>query len=284
MTNELDTSNWFDLKNYDKLNELDLAGWAELLAFRHHYYLLTNISKNATTLFTSDFEDEYLVDSLKNRSHWTLSDLDEFCFNIEDDLIDAVAYLKQGAVSLTPGIPKSPTWPAVCDLSELDVFNLALESGTSYEYPFNPNVNFSEMDKQPIGFNNENKVPVNINLNATDEQINIEFSRWLAGRRKAASIQSPKKLFTKADFDYWILYGVIPYLDLMLIAKIEGKKITQNKMANLIFPTEYNIDTTGRIRDTTKPEAERLITNEIHRSLSAQSVYKKWDEKRLKSS
>ncbi len=34
MSKELDTS-WFDLKNYDKLNELDLGGWCKQLTARH---------------------------------------------------------------------------------------------------------------------------------------------------------------------------------------------------------------------------------------------------------
>jgi hypothetical protein len=114
-----------------------------------------------------------------------------------------------------------------------------------------------------------------INLSATDEQIKNDFSHWLTHYRKAINYQPQKKLFTQTDFDYWVQYGVIPYLDLTLIAKIEGKKITQNKLAKLIFPNEYDVDTTGRLRDTTKPEAERLIKNNIHRTLLTQLAYEK---------
>ena len=33
LSKEFDTS-WFDLKNYDKLNELDLYGWVEQIGIR----------------------------------------------------------------------------------------------------------------------------------------------------------------------------------------------------------------------------------------------------------
>lgn len=70
-----------------------------------------------------------------------------------------------------------------------------------------------------------------INLSASDEQIKNDFSHWLTHYRQAINYQHLKMLFTQADFEYWVEYGVIPYLDLVLIAKIEDKKITQNKMA-----------------------------------------------------
>jgi hypothetical protein len=75
-----------------------------------------------------------------------------------------------------------------------------------------------------------------INLSASDEQFKNDFSHWLTHYWQAINDQHQKMLFTQADFDYWIEYGVIPYLDLVLIAKIEDKKITQNKMAQLVFP------------------------------------------------
>jgi len=114
-----------------------------------------------------------------------------------------------------------------------------------------------------------------INLSATNEQIQNDLIHWLTHYRQAVNDQNQKKLFTQVDFDYWVEYGVIQYLDLMLIAKIEGKKITQNKLARMIFPNEYDVDIVERVRKVTKPTAEWLIKSEIYRALSTQLAYEK---------
>ena len=89
----------------------------------------------------------------------------------------------------------------------------------------------------------------------------------------------PKKvLYTQDDFDYWIKYCVIPYLDLTLIAKIEGKIIKQSAMGKLIFPDELNDDDknpVGIISATTQPTAKWLIKTKIHRTLLTQLVSQK---------
>ncbi len=106
---------------------------------------------------------------------------------------------------------------------------------------------------------------VTINLNATDEQIENDFSHWLTHYRKASGYCVPKKkahekLFTQNTFDFWIEFGLIPYLDLMLVAKIEGKEeITHAKYGELIFPDESIEDPEYRIRTVTIPEAKRLM-------------------------
>ncbi len=109
-----------------------------------------------------------------------------------------------------------------------------------------------------------------INLFATDEQIKQDFTDWLENSRRMADIKPQKKLFSQVNFDYWIEYGVIQYLDLVLIAKIEGKKITQNQLARLIFPNEHEIDIVERLRKVTKPTAESLMKNQTYKSLSLQ--------------
>ena len=117
-------------------------------------------------------------------------------------------------------------------------------------------------------------------MNAPDEQIKKDFSHWLLHYRKAAGYHLPKKkihkkLFTQKTFDYWIKYGLIPYIDLVLVAKMEGKEITQEKLGELIFPDEPSVDQAYRIRTITKPEAERLIKHKVHQSLIQQAANEK---------
>ena len=270
---EFDTS-WFDLNHYEKFKDLNLAGWEEQLTNRWHYYLLVDILKDCLPFCINDFTAEQLINKIKPDKYLCLEDFndkDNQDFPGESELIAIITNLKQGnadiARTMRPRIPAH----SVYDTSELDVFNLALNYGILNMSVSDFDERSSEMNKNPIG-EFFGRLTVNIELHATDEQIKFEFSQWLESHRKT-TIQAQKKLITKKDFDYWNQYGVIPYLDLMLLAKIEGKKITQHKLAKLLFPNEYDIDITGRIRETTKPEADRLIKNEIHRLLSIQLVH-----------
>ena len=119
---------------------------------------------------------------------------------------------------------------------------------------------------------------VTIDLDATDEQIENDFCHWLTHYRKASGYRVPEKkahekLFTQKTFDYWIKHGFIPYLDLMLIAKIEGKEeFTHAKLGEIIFPDEAIENSEYRIRTITIPGAERLLEDSTRWSLLAQAA------------
>ena len=121
----------------------------------------------------------------------------------------------------------------------------------------------------------QSEAHVVIDICATDEQIKNEFTHWLAHYRKSVDSQQENKLYTQTDLDYWDKYAVIPYIDLVFMAKISGKKITHNKLARLIFPNEYDVDIVDRLRKVTKPAAEELLKNKIHKTLSRQLAYQK---------
>lgn len=84
-----------------------------------------------------------------------------------------------------------------------------------------------------------------------------------------------KELYIQKDFDHWIWCGVIPYIDLMLVADIEYKGITQEELGAIIFPNDPDpdLDTLERIRQVTKPLAEELILNKMYKTLLAQLAY-----------
>ncbi|MCX7103252.1 MAG: DUF6387 family protein [Methylobacter sp.] len=274
MTEELDTS-WFDLKNYDKFKDLDLEGWKEQLTNRWYYYLVVDICNIALPFSINDFTVEQLIDKSKPKHSVYSEDFDEDSyqgFPVESQLIAIITNLKQGNADESCTILSMPEAPSVYDVSGLDVYNMALKCGILNMLDSDFDERVSEMNRQPVT-DFDGTFTVNIDLHATDEQIKYEFSQWLANYRKTATFKAQKKLIAQKDFDYWNKYGVIPYLDLMLLAKIEGKKITQHKLAKLIFPNEYDIDITGRIRETTKPEADRLIDNRIHKMLTIQLAH-----------
>jgi hypothetical protein len=142
--------------------------------------------------------------------------------------------------------------------------------------------NWQEMLAKPFEKGLNGTATIKINLYATDEKLRNDFDQWLKDIRKSTGYEdnipknvskkklSKKKLYTQEDFDHWIKFGVIPYLDLMLVADIEYKVITQEELAPLIFPYESALDTYTRIGQITKPTADQLINNRMYKTLLAQ--------------
>lgn len=282
MAEELDTS-WFDIKNYEVLKTLSIDGWVKVLRTRYaNHYSITE----------------------RNRPYW-MGGIIPYPF-----LKVRAAKLKKGIVidneannigvdykanSILKGDPFSTTsvnslssyelalladddlpqvWEACKHMSEYDARCYDSDSD------FIPDENLTKIASTSHDINirqgwdtSHHLAYVAIDLYATDEQIKEDLNHWLTNYRKEIKHQSQKRLFKQADFDYWIRYGVIPYLDLDFIAKIEGKKITQEKMAQLIFPNEFV--GSDRIRQTTKREADRLIKEKTHEALSAQCFSEK---------
>lgn len=117
---------------------------------------------------------------------------------------------------------------------------------------------------------------VTINLAATDKQIQNDFKHWLTHYRKEMNYPSETKLFnqTKEKLAYLVKYKVIPYLDLLLVAKIQGKKITYNELGHLLFPDEPTyVDTKDRVEKVTKRLADQITRNELHKTLSTQLAH-----------
>lgn len=266
MAEEFDTS-WFDLKNYEVFKTMTIDEWVEQLALRVFYHNRFSQYKEGGQIFlhsdkmSDDEMRTYLVQSLEL----------------------ATSCLKMGDRSVIVRDHTLMQSNSVLDLAMLDVFEMAQDDRFIRVRPDKCNNNFfeenedlfEEMSTQPFGFwNNESQATIKVNLYATDEQIQRDFSQWLTDCRQKSVIKPPKKILSQTKIDYWIQYGVIPYIDLVLISRFEGKRITQYKLAQLIFPDEYDVDIVGRLRQVTKPEAARIINNNFHKTLYAQSSLK----------
>ncbi len=263
MAEELDVS-WFDLSNYDELASMDLSGWHTQIDVRNFISrlilkkserdvlsIMKGLQKNPIWLF-----DNEVLGELMERYH----SLSVYQFNTYS-VFSTPAYLRW--ISRTSA-----------DESLQDIWNLCEEYDENEEYD-------AELDAAiytPYDFICHQKVGVSviphanltIDLTATDEQILSDFQHWLTEYRKATGYESNKNNFTDKDLNYWHELRLLPYIDLTLSAAIEGKKITQAKIANLIFSDYQHIDTVDKLRRTTKPKAEWLLRNETVSAIEAQ--------------
>jgi hypothetical protein len=245
MSAELDVS-WFDLKKYDGFVKLDLNGWYVQLCTR-------------STLFESIHKENNFLPIMrglqKNPIHKTTYECDgfhkEFSFN-------------------TVSVYSTPTFYVWLD-RELNEVPIDIERDASIPYDFLIRQNGIEMDD----------ANVIVDLNATDEQILSDFKHWLTEYRNATGHKSNKNNFSDKDLAYWHESRLLPYIDLTLSAAIEGKKIMQTKIASLVFKDYQDIDVVDKLRRTTKPKAEWLLSDETLAAIDVQLNSSKGRNKKL---
>ncbi len=243
---ELDTS-WFDLKNYEKLKELNLCEWVGLLTWRG---LIISVTPYNFGFFKVSPVNKWIIESA-NKSNKSET------FSVQNMTVADIGVIQQSE-------KLNNALQIFDELTDSD-FNNFLR-----QYP-NLRQQQSEYYKQflsPISSFFDNQMHyVSVNLKASDEQIMSDFRQWLSEYRKITGIEQPivKKrknplpAFTNNDLSRWVEYRVLPYIDLTMIAQLEGKEMTYPKIANLIFPDVYDVDIVERVKKTTKPEADRLI-------------------------
>lgn len=276
MAKELDTS-WFDLKNYDALKTMSTEGWIWQLIARDQYH---KVERNR--LLSHDEDDRYLSSVASVLKSGVIADDPNYPHEMHNIRAEGVLEGQPFSTVSVNSLASCYLWRMAKDNDLAHVWE-ACEHAWDFSFEVDCNNDLIEIAhtphdfhiKQYSNFEIEPSAHVVVNLSATDEQIKNDFAHWLTHYRQAINYQHKKKLYTQVDFDYWVEYGVIPYLDLVLIAKIEGKKITQNKLARIIFPDEYDVDIVERLRKITKPTAEWLIKSEICNALSTQLAYEK---------
>lgn len=109
---------------------------------------------------------------------------------------------------------------------------------------------------------------VAVELNSSDEVILDDFKNWLIEARKHTGKQAFQKLFSEARLRRWHDARVLEYLDLTTWHKNNGMEITQGQIAEVIFPDDRTGGATERVRKTTKPLVNELMTPDFINSLS----------------
>ena len=257
MTEELNTS-WFDLKNYEKLNELDFWGWEKQLSKRcrvrddkeRAVFSLKEIKINPIVEYRTPLSD-YKAWKQSGSNDNDAAMYAHFSENYKPWWHDpAIRPFNTYSIMSTPALY---AWHHKDDdKPSLVTMNLAATGG------------YHGLDDR-LG-------NITIDLTATDKQIKSDFSRWLTEYRKTIDYESYKTNFTDKDLSNWVKWRLLPYIDLTLVAAIEKKTITTVEIGKLIYPdTERHfVDITERMRKTVIPKANWLFRNETLQALRAQ--------------
>lgn len=269
MSKELDVS-WFDLKKYDALAELDLKGW----------YM--QIDARLCIIYEGDLMNEIEILSaireLQNNPIWQ--------FNDERGGEESATCHDSPRYPFNTYSVYSPSVYHVWESRKLEEYGHVFFQDVwnqCEKFGWGGNPEQDALMHEPYDFlykkfdelDDGSDTHVTINLTATDEQILSDFQHWLTEYRKAVGRESNKKNFSDKDLACWYESRLLPYIDLTLSAAIEGKKITQAKIAELLC---LDLD---KLRKTIKPKAEWLFRHETLTAIedqlsSLKGRYKKW--------
>ncbi len=104
---------------------------------------------------------------------------------------------------------------------------------------------------------------ITIDLEAPDDLILREFSEWLAVQRSvegASGQRGPKKCFDRSDFEDWIDFRVLAFIDLRFACMNGECRLTQHVIGEALFPDEYNVSLAERVRKAVLPRADLLMS------------------------
>jgi hypothetical protein len=237
----------FDLKTYERANEMSIIDWYNALSFRKFLFqpLLPNV------------KDDEILNRVRESLHYA-------------------SIYPQLEIGSTLSLPPEMHFTPIIDLkikelnaelnkkSELEKFRtrLTLHRPVPIEEHFKPiffERNYS-ITAESGKFSNERNLAITVDLKASDHDIVSGFRKWLAEKREAQKdINFRTKTFSEKEIEGWIRNGVLPYLDLKLLEKVFESDITNVMMGDLLFPHEFGAaDTTERVRKVVQPLAKKV--------------------------
>ncbi|OGT41400.1 MAG: hypothetical protein A3F13_05345 [Gammaproteobacteria bacterium RIFCSPHIGHO2_12_FULL_40_19] len=262
---------WFQLNNYKKARDMSMHDWHVQLVFRKHCLTCKisalaepiKIMREKTVISLSDhdyFNLWYQIDKKMNLEKYVTTQENPAIssltmrnfFNIgkflrperttyQPELTDYIIDVLQAGSSGAPGI----TWVNTSDayLNSLNVPN--------QEWLNEPIYKSASPELQAEGL-------INVNLDFSDDVLIEQFKKWLLTMRAEPDMQMKGKAIKQSDLNSWVLYGVLPCLDLKIWEREMSMSIPNRVMADAIYQTGVGGEET--VRKTTAPLIEHLLS------------------------
>jgi hypothetical protein len=255
---------WFDLKNYKFLSDLDSAGWYEQLFAREQLFLLIKLRSDK-----SKMPDESSLSFKMAREIWSSA---KVSFKNSEVLSAACGY--DGANSRVSSSYSrsvhSLTYREYLQEGDKIKDEQKLNADLWWENIKSDRLDVADpairLSRKVMGFIDSplyisqkftaTRAVAEIDLTMPDAMLVASFKTWLSDTRADFCLAAPTQ-YRRLDFASWCRVGVLPYIDLTSWAELSGRKIPNRVMANTIFPTGEGGEET--IRKTTAPLALEMI-------------------------
>jgi len=284
-------SHWFDLDKYKEVKNFSVLDWYQQLAVRFYVWQIMS-RKNVSYLVPFQHDARAVFEVIRSNPILTADDGDDssiwHVFVEEPD--PAVKQISLDKFSdIIPQVAGSElVWKCIEDkVGE----TAALES----EYSFEAFIelirdNFSEKlkhahdavlavdDLAPDYGIPPGVLHAEINLLHSDDEVLAGMRTWLTKMRsKYPRITQRHNKFTESEMRRWDEHKVLPYLDIRISELDEEVVYLQRDIAKKLFPNDDGIDAdiTEKLRKTTKPHAEALMTYDAINVLQGMSFSRK---------
>ena len=268
---KLDTS-WFKPENYSSLPELSMEGWYRQLLVRYNMSeVASNLNVEAESYEQQWAELTKKTDLLKRDGVLSMKKEE---YNGESNwfsLLDDKLY---------PHSTKSvDSLPAIDIKQQLadgryahfhEAYEAWRDGKATNEQVKIAKISFDELKREAGVTEWGSFAHIIIDMGASNTQIESDFKKWLSSYRLSLDSEAPKNHVNQSTIDKWVRHGVLQYIDLKLVSKVEKKEITTKQLAVSIFPDEYEKDMTRTISDTTKIHAKRVLSQSFFRAFQIQ--------------
>lgn len=276
---------WFNLKKYQSAQNLDAAGWLEQLSVRQNLICLKTGFPNDehVSAFQSAVLEEFfkapIVDLVSNERMyitfsggrlWALNNyFRKYLLGVHQLTVRELLNL-EGNVDANK-LEYALNWKAKVD-EPLDLFGEA----RSHNYPYQDWID-EPVDNIANGISHE--LTIRVNLHVPDKILIDQFKTFLLAKRRLSQVVGVDiEAKLKPDYEGWVRFGVLPYLDLNIWAKLIGCNIPNRVMADAIFPTGEGGEEV--VRKTTKKIADDILKDsqlDLLASLAANELRNKTD-------
>ncbi|QVN18739.1 DUF6387 family protein [Burkholderia pyrrocinia] len=123
-----------------------------------------------------------------------------------------------------------------------------------------------------LGFDISGEVLVSVDLYASEEKLIEDFRAWLRTTREKLGVPNIKRKFTEADFERWHQNKILGYLDLTFWAHINGYRLTNEMIGSALFPDEYSVSLSERVRKVVAPLALSASSSAYIEALLSQAL------------
>lgn len=240
MTGAFEAS-WFKLSNYDAVETFDINEW--------YFQLEKRQALRLSILINNDLAERLKVGGWMHPHYEKTAK--ELIESIKDQPIFVNDKREMPVRSVTDTVLFDLRFASVWNNNQENASDLSFDKFIS-TFPYMPVAPRKSIESYCCSI-------LTVDINASDQQLKNDFEEWLKDFRQTTKYEAEKKSIAPNALRKWAKHKVLPYLDLTLIAEAEKKRLTQNKLGNLLFPEEVEVDTTERIRATVAPLAEKLL-------------------------
>jgi hypothetical protein len=279
---------WFNLKRYQAAKLLDMYFWHVQLVIRKFCLTIKDMSTNMEPIeiirkntFIIIFQHKafqtwytilnkiHIDHNYKNRNQSSISTLNLRTFyniqkfispdrktyepDLDDYIIDAILSTPKG---------------------EMPVIDLPEDYTKHHNNPKQEWLNEPVHRSLPSYLQSE--CITKIDLNFPDDVLIEHFKKWLSAIRSEHP-QPKTKYFKQSDFNSWVLYGVLPYLDLKIWEREKNVRIPNRVIADAIYQPGVGGEET--VRKTTAPLVEYLLSEEALNQLAGQITLQNPEQK-----